>query len=131
MDIVYSIKEKLPKIVKDMKNNHGLIREEDLAYIPEPLLRKPIRRKYRHVSVVTLPPPAAGGTLLLTLMMLNHLPPSFYEVQNLVHIILLQRLFEKHFSIEFKDHLIVTLMIKLKKNTSSKKFCKTNGNINS
>ncbi len=65
------------KIVKDMKNNHGLIREEDLAYIPEPLLRKPIRRKYRHVSVVTLPPPAAGGTLLLTLMMLNHLPSKF------------------------------------------------------
>ncbi|HJJ23385.1 MAG TPA: gamma-glutamyltransferase [Nitrosopumilus sp.] len=65
------------KIVQDMKKNKGLIQEEDLAYIPEPLVRKPISRKYRHVSVVTLPPPAAGRTLLLTLMMLNHLPSKF------------------------------------------------------
>jgi len=65
------------KISEDMKNNRGLIREEDLAYIPEPLIRKPIRRKYRHVTVSTLPPPAAGRTLLLTLMMLNHLPSKF------------------------------------------------------
>jgi gamma-glutamyltranspeptidase/glutathione hydrolase len=65
------------KIVQDMKNNQGLIQDEDLAYIPEPLVRKPISRKYRHVSVVTLPPPAAGRTLLLTLMMLNHLPSKF------------------------------------------------------
>ena len=65
------------KIVLDMKNNRGLIQDEDLAYIPEPLVRKPISRKYRHVSVVTLPPPAAGSTLLLTLMMLNHLPSKF------------------------------------------------------
>ena len=65
------------KITLDMKKNHGLIQKEDLAYIPEPLIRKPISRKYRHVTVVTLPPPAAGRTLLLTLMMLNHLPSKF------------------------------------------------------
>ncbi len=65
------------KIAQDMKNNGGLIQEEDLAYIPEPIQRKTISRKYRHVSVVTLPPPAAGNTLLLTLMMLNHLPSKF------------------------------------------------------
>ena len=65
------------KIAQDMKKNHGLIQEEDLAYIPEPLIRKPISRKYRHTTVVTLPPPAAGRTLLLTLMMLNHLPSKF------------------------------------------------------
>ncbi|MHA7646901.1 gamma-glutamyltransferase [Nitrosopumilus sp. S4] len=65
------------KISTDMKTNRGLIREEDLAYIPEPIERKPISRKYRHLTVVTLPPPAAGRTLLLTLMMLNHLPSKF------------------------------------------------------
>ncbi|MCV0392575.1 MAG: gamma-glutamyltransferase [Nitrosopumilus sp.] len=65
------------KIANDMKSNRGLIREEDLAYIPEPIERKPIGRKYRHLTVVTLPPPAAGRTLLLTLMMLNHLPSKF------------------------------------------------------
>ncbi|MBL7001889.1 MAG: gamma-glutamyltransferase [Nitrosopumilus sp.] len=64
-------------ITQDMKINHGLIQEEDLAYIPEPLIRKPISRKYRHVTITTLPPPAAGRTLLLTLMMLNHLPSKF------------------------------------------------------
>ncbi|MDH3277116.1 MAG: gamma-glutamyltransferase [Nitrosopumilus sp.] len=65
------------KIEQDMKQNHGLIREEDLAYIPEPMEKKPLSRNYRGVSVVTLPPPAAGRTLLLTLMMLNHLPSKF------------------------------------------------------
>ena len=65
------------KIDQDMKNNRGLIREEDLAYIPEPIEKKPISRQYRRVTVSTLPPPAAGRTLLLTLMMLNHLPSKF------------------------------------------------------
>ena len=64
-------------IAQDMVNNRGLIREEDLAYIPEPLITKPLRRKYRHLTVTTMPPPAAGRTLLLTLMMLNHLPSKF------------------------------------------------------
>lgn len=65
------------KISQDMKNNRGLIREEDLAYMPEPIIRKPLSRKYRHFTVSTMPPPAAGRTLLLTLMMLNHLPSKF------------------------------------------------------
>lgn len=64
-------------IAKDMEENRGLIREEDLSYMPEPIIRKPLSRKYRHVTVSTLPPPAAGRTLLLTLMMLNHLPSKF------------------------------------------------------
>lgn len=65
------------QIDQDMRKNRGLIREEDLIYIPEPVERKTISRKYRNVRVVTLPPPAAGTTLLLTLMMLNHLPSKF------------------------------------------------------
>ncbi len=65
------------KIDKDMIKNHGLIREEDLSYIPEPIERQPISRRYRGVRVTTLPPPAAGRTMLLVLMMLNHLPSKF------------------------------------------------------
>lgn len=65
------------QIDQDMRNNRGLIREEDLVFIRDPIEKKPISRKYRRVSVVTLPPPAAGRTLLLTLMMLNHLPSKF------------------------------------------------------
>ena len=64
-------------ISEDMKKNRGLIRSEDLAFMPEPLIKKPLSRKYRHLDIVTLPPPAAGRTLLLTLMMLNHLPSKF------------------------------------------------------
>lgn len=64
-------------IDRDMRNNRGLVRYEDLVFIREPIEKKPISRKYRHVSIVTLPPPAAGRTLLLTLMMLNHLPSKF------------------------------------------------------
>ncbi|MCE2498037.1 MAG: gamma-glutamyltransferase [Nitrosopumilaceae archaeon] len=65
------------QIDADMRANGGLIREEDLAFVPEPIERVPIMRKYRGVSVVAMPPPAAGSTLLLTLMMLNHLPSKF------------------------------------------------------
>ena len=65
------------KIDADMRKNKGLIREEDLSYIPEPIERKAINRRYRNVNVFTIPPPAAGRTLLLVLMMLNHLPSSF------------------------------------------------------
>ena len=65
------------KISQDMIKNKGLIRDEDLAFMPDPLIKEPLHRKYRHLDIVTLPPPAAGRTLLLTLMMLNHLPSKF------------------------------------------------------
>ncbi|NIP61960.1 MAG: gamma-glutamyltransferase [Nitrosopumilaceae archaeon] len=65
------------RIDNDMKMNKGLIRQEDLAFVPEPIERKPVKRKYRNVTIVSSPPPAAGRTLLLVLMMLNHLPSKF------------------------------------------------------
>lgn len=65
------------KIHDDMKKHKGLIRNEDLSFIPEPIERNPIGRYYRGIYILTLPPPAAGRTLLLTLMMLNHLPSKF------------------------------------------------------
>lgn len=65
------------KIHQDMIENNGLIREEDLSWIPEPIERQTIHRAYRHFVIHTLPPPAAGRTLLLVLMMLNHLPSKF------------------------------------------------------
>ncbi len=65
------------RIDEDMRKNKGLLRQEDLSFVPEPIERKPIKRKYRSVTVVSSPPPAAGRTLLLVLMMLNHLPSKF------------------------------------------------------
>ncbi|MDY6863742.1 MAG: gamma-glutamyltransferase [Thermodesulfobacteriota bacterium] len=65
------------RIDKDMKNNEGFLRAEDLALIPWPIERKPLRRNYRNVTLATIPPPAAGRTMLLVLMMLNYLPLKY------------------------------------------------------
>ncbi len=64
-------------IDQDMKKNKGFVRSEDLALIPKPIERKPLHRRYRGISVYTMPPPAAGTTMLLVLMMLNNIPMKF------------------------------------------------------
>jgi len=64
-------------IDKDMKINKGFLRKEDLAFIPEPIERKTISRRYRGIRVHTMPPPTAGDTMLLVLMMLSNLKKSF------------------------------------------------------
>jgi len=64
-------------IDKDMKLNNGFLRKEDLAFIPLPIERKVISRRYRGIRVYTVPPPAAGTTMLLVLMMLSNLPSKF------------------------------------------------------
>ena len=65
------------KIDQDMKDNGGFLRYEDMALIPWPVLRNPIHRRYRGLSVYTLPPPAAGRTLLLILLMMGNLPSKY------------------------------------------------------
>ncbi len=65
------------QIEEDMLANDGLIRQEDLAYIPWPVVRKPVQAMYRNVRVSTVPPPAAGRDLLLVLQMLNNAEPAF------------------------------------------------------
>ena len=61
------------QIDADMRANGGLIRADDLARIPWPIERRPLRRRYRNLLLASVPPPAAGRTLLLVMMMLNHL----------------------------------------------------------
>lgn len=63
----------------DMRENGGLLRYDDLALIPWPIIRKPLKRKFREISVNTMPLPAAGRTLLFCLLMLNQLPPDTFE----------------------------------------------------
>ena len=65
------------RIDDDMRRHDGFLRAEDLALIPWPVERKPIKRRYRSFSIVTLPPPAAGLTLLRVLMVLHCLPSKF------------------------------------------------------
>ncbi|HEY5625607.1 MAG TPA: gamma-glutamyltransferase, partial [Dehalococcoidia bacterium] len=65
------------QINADMRDNDGLLRADDLAFIPWPIERRPLRRRYRTVLVYSMPPPGAGRTLLLVMMMLNHLRTRF------------------------------------------------------
>jgi len=61
-------------IDSQMRAHGGFLRAEDMAWIPWPVERKPIARRYRDLRVVTTPPPGAGRTLLLTLMILGQFP---------------------------------------------------------
>lgn len=67
------------EIDEDMRFNEGFIRAEDLALIPWPVERKPIRRSYRKVKIFTCPPPGAGRTLLLVLQMMKNFPSKFFK----------------------------------------------------
>lgn len=67
------------QIDADMRQHDGFLRVDDLAQIPFPVERKPLKRQYRGIGIATLPPPAAGRTLLLTLMILNNLPAKFFR----------------------------------------------------
>ncbi|MBI9046835.1 MAG: gamma-glutamyltransferase [Anaerolineaceae bacterium] len=65
------------QIDEDMRAHGGFLRYDDLALIPHPIERRPIRRRFRGMDVYTIPPPAAGRTLLLVLRILNHIPSKF------------------------------------------------------
>lgn len=65
------------QIDADMTANDGFLRADDLALIPWPIERRPLKRRYRSLLVASIPPPGAGRTLLLVLMMLNHLSSRF------------------------------------------------------
>jgi gamma-glutamyltranspeptidase/glutathione hydrolase len=85
------------RIDEDMRANHGLIRYEDLAYIPWPVERVPIRRRYRDVSIATTPPPAAGQTLLLVMLMLSNIDPIFLRSETPESFHFLTETFRKAF----------------------------------
>jgi gamma-glutamyltranspeptidase/glutathione hydrolase len=61
------------RIDADMREHDGFLRADDLALIPWPVQRSPLRRSYRRLSVASMPPPGSGRTLLLVLMTLNQL----------------------------------------------------------
>ena len=85
------------QIDKDMKKNNGLLRAEDLALIPEPIVRKPLSRKYRGVKIYVPPPPTAGRTLLLVLMMMNHFSSKFLTGTNLESFHFMSEIYRKAF----------------------------------
>ena len=51
-------------IHRDMEANDGLIRQDDLAQIPNPIERRPLTGRFDGNRIFTMPPPGAGRTLV-------------------------------------------------------------------
>jgi gamma-glutamyltranspeptidase/glutathione hydrolase len=64
----------------DMVRNGGLIRKDDLAQIPWPIARRPIRGRYGDHVVLTTPPPGAGRTLIEMFNILTRIPESMRDL---------------------------------------------------
>ncbi|UCD51223.1 MAG: gamma-glutamyltransferase [Phycisphaerales bacterium] len=62
------------EIDADMRQNGGLLRYDDLAFIPYPIEREPLVKPYRGLEIYTMPPPGSGRTLLFALMMIDMIP---------------------------------------------------------
>ena len=81
----------------DMRENGGLLRNDDLALTPWPIERRPLKGKFRKLSVYTMPLPGAGRTLLFTLSMLNAIPPRRLIKNEVRKIHLMAEIFRKAF----------------------------------
>ncbi|MEE4310325.1 MAG: gamma-glutamyltransferase [candidate division KSB1 bacterium] len=82
---------KIAKMIDaDMRENGGLLRYDDLAFIPNPIERQAISGRFRGLDVYTMPPPGAGVTFMYALQMLDNIPPG-YEMDDdnkLYHIVI-------------------------------------------
>ncbi|MGB3479155.1 MAG: gamma-glutamyltransferase [bacterium] len=83
------------QIDADVRENGGLLRYDDLALIPWPIVRKPLRRKFRSLTIYSMPPPCAGRTLLFTLMMANTIKPKHLHSDEMKRTLLLVVIFRK------------------------------------
>ncbi len=83
------------QIDADMRENGGLLRYDDLALIPWPIVRRPLRRKFRRLTVYSMPPPCAGRTLLFTLMMVNSISPKHLHCDETNRALLLVEIFRR------------------------------------
>ena len=55
------------RVVRAMRRNGGLITAADLAAY-RPVIREPVRGRYREVEVVSMPPPSSGGIHLIQML---------------------------------------------------------------
>jgi len=81
------------QIDADMRENGGLLRYDDLALVPWPIVRKPLKRKFRGLIVYSMPPPGAGRSLLFTLMMINMIRPKHLNRNEFDRALLLVEIF--------------------------------------
>ncbi|MDX1389081.1 MAG: gamma-glutamyltransferase, partial [Acidobacteriota bacterium] len=68
-------------IDRDMTDNGGWIRRDDLAQDPRPIERRPVTSKFGPLRVVTFPPPGAGRTLVEMLNVYDALPPQNRNIE--------------------------------------------------
>ena len=61
------------QIHKDMQQHGGLLHQDDLAQIPQPIERKPVSCHFDSLRVITFPPPGAGRTLVEMLNILEYI----------------------------------------------------------
>jgi gamma-glutamyltranspeptidase/glutathione hydrolase len=85
------------QIDADMRKNGGLLHYDDLSLIPWPIIRKPLKRKFRGFTVYSMPPPGAGRTLLFTLLMINSIPPKTLQNDLNSQSYLLAKIFRRAF----------------------------------
>ncbi|MFW6284803.1 MAG: gamma-glutamyltransferase [Bacillota bacterium] len=64
------------RIVRDMENRGGWLRQEDFSQIPIPLERPVLTGRYRKFGLITFPPPGAGRVLLQVMNILEHFDPK-------------------------------------------------------
>jgi gamma-glutamyltranspeptidase/glutathione hydrolase len=83
------------KIDADMREHGGLLRFDDLALIPWPIERRPLRRRFRKYRVFSMPPPGAGRTLLFSLMMVDAIPAGLLKNDEFKHVHMLASVFRK------------------------------------
>ncbi len=83
------------QIDADMRENGGLLRYDDLALIPWPIVRHPLKRKFRGLTIYSMPPPCAGRTLLFTLLMLNMIRPKDLHKDEIKRALFLVEVFRK------------------------------------
>lgn len=65
------------QIDADMRENGGLLRYDDLALIPFPIERMPLKGVFRNLDILTMPPPGSGRTFLFVLQMLELMPHDY------------------------------------------------------
>ncbi|MDH3892356.1 MAG: gamma-glutamyltransferase [candidate division Zixibacteria bacterium] len=67
-------------IHRDMVNNKGLIRRDDLAQVQPPIERRPVACWWEGKRVMTMPPPGAGRTLIEMLNIVSQLPKKMLRL---------------------------------------------------
>ncbi len=68
------------QIHKDMQAHGGLLHEDDLAQVPQPIERRPVTCHFDGMRVITFPPPGAGRTLIEMLNILEHVPWDYCTI---------------------------------------------------